>query len=571
MPRYYRLTVARKLVLAFSLVSLLWAVLCLISFQSLKSMQRTYSELLNRQVAGLTMAKDIQYNVEIERNALVAYMNNINNGAIGDVTSAKRLKDANAEVDRLAKLSVIFTDSKYQTIIEKIKTLNEQFKTEATADMQMMDTNMSQAVVLAKTNIEPITNLMIAHTNDMVSRQMKRMNEQEALTTNNINKTIWALGAASLAVFLASIAGGYMYARRMAKPIVRMAAMTKEIASGNLKGHLSKHRAKDEIGLLSNHFQMMSDNLRELIEKIAETSTEIGRSVSIMENNTEGTKLASKHIVVAMKIVQDAVGRQSNHFDDTENSTREVVKGIQQITELAKHTFEQAVQMERSATRGTREMEDTSEQMRIIGASIKSLHESVQKTNAKTEQIGMIVEVISSISKKTQILALNASIEASRVGAQGKGFVVIAEEIRKLSQQTSESAHHIRDFVNEMIIDARTTSKSTEICYQESSQGLSSVERAKSAFNKMRKTFETFSVQMGQITTSVEEIDQLILAVRDAIVYIQEMSRTTLSKTQEVSSATEQQLVSMEEMVQFTTLLGQLAQQLQRTTSRFQW
>ncbi|MFC5470497.1 methyl-accepting chemotaxis protein [Cohnella suwonensis] len=565
-------SVAGKLVTAFALLSIVWAALCAASFRSAWTTQTTYSSLLHEQAASLAKAKEIQYDVEVQNNALVAYMNSVRGGAIGDIVSSKRLNDANASIERLLiEAGELTADATDQALLPQISELNKRFKEKALETIKAMETNLSKATVMMKMEIAPISNQIIAKTNEIVSRQQATMSAREKKTEEQVDRTLLSIGISGAFVLLAAIIGSYAYARRLSRPIAAMARITEQIAAGNLTTEGAVHRSEDEIGRLSVHFRTMSDNLRELIAQIAGTSADIGMSVRQWRTHAEETKLASQQIAYAMEEVQDAVSSQTNQVQMAEQSARTVAGGVEGITGYTREASNQAEALRLTAIEGSREMDATIEQMRIIGNSIKSLQSTVRRSGGHSERIGEMVDVIAAVAKQTQILALNASIEASRAGIQGKGFAVIADEVRSLSQRTTESAADIRTFAESIVGDAREASGAAELCHREAERGIEAVGNAKTTFEGIRHSFDELSEQLLRISSAAEQIDRMTDRVMEAIASILGMAQTTALRTQEVSAATEQQFASMEEMAYSTNAMNELSERLQGTTNRFRW
>jgi len=568
--RMIRSSIAGRLVAAFFVVSLAWAVLCFVSFRFLTDTKSTYSELLNVQTEGLSKAKEMQYHVEVQSNALVAYMNTVRSGSLGDIQSGKRLSDSNAAVEKLvSEAEKLLKTQEDADSLARIAEWNRQFKAKSEETVNAIETNLNKASVMMKMDIEPLANRMIAETNRIVQHSQQLKTEREASIDKRVSRTIVGIGIASLALFAAAIAASYVYARRMAKPLAKMAEQTAQIASGNLQVERTRHVSADEIGRLSGHFLEMSDSLRDLIERIAGTADEIGQAAGSLRVYSTETKLASGQIASAMEQVQEAVELQTRHVDETERSARGMAEGVGDIARNAREAADQAEAMMRQADRGAEEMAATVEQMSAIAESIGQLRDAVIRSGSKSERIGEIVGVISSVAKQTQILALNASIEASRAGAGGQGFAVIAEEVRKLSSQTAESAADIGRFVDEIAGETRLSFDAAEQSRMEADRGMTSVRQARATFETFRSSFETLAAGIREIDAAAERIDRMTEEVRHTMASVLDAARSTTGKAEEVSASTEEQFAAMEEMASSAEALGRLADRLQEATSRF--
>lgn len=568
MAVFHNFSIAKKLISIFIMLSVLWSI----SFKFMIDIKDSYAQLINEQATALINTKEIQYHVTSQNYALAAYMLATGSGALGDQKSIQLLNNSNEQIIFLIAQTIDLLESQEdKDNILKIQETNQQFKTRADEVIKASETNRKRAEVIMQSEVVNLSNNMISKANQIADKQKKLMVEKEASNTKQVYNVIITVLSICITTLVISIVVSYIVARRMTRPLVQMVMHTEQIASGNLGIKQGIVSSGDEIGKLSVNFIRMTENLRNLIQRIASSSNEIGGSIHNWKQSAEGTALASRHIAEIMQEVQTTVIDQLQHVGVTNQAAAEMLSGIRQITKSACKSEEQANGILHMSLKGTEEMSMTARQMDAIRSSVSYLQQTIQELGSKTEHIGQIVGMISSIAQQTNILALNASIEASRAGTHGRGFAVIANEVRQLSTQTSNSVEDINRFIEEIVIETKKTSRSVESSIKEVDEGISAVGRAEDTFTSIQQEIGSFSHDIQEVSTAALQIESLTERVVQSIEEINQMAQSTSYQTQEVSAATEQQLASMEEITYSVRDLNELAQGLQQTTHNFKW
>lgn len=572
MKIFSNLSIVKKLILAFFVLSLFWSAICGISFKFMLDIKASYSQLIDQQATALVNTKEIQHHVISQNYALVAYMAATGAGALGDQKSMQLLKNSNQQIHLLiAQTANLLESQDDKNLLMKIEETNKQYKQTADLVVKTSETNRKKAEVMMQSEVVNLSNNMMAKANQIADKQKKLMAEKEAANTAQVYHVIMIVLTICIITLLAAILISYFAARKMTRPLAQMVVHTEQIAAGNLGMKPWAASTGDEIGKLSINFNKMTANLTELIKRIADGSNEIGGSIHKWQQSADGTALASRHIAEIMQEVQTAVVEQMHNVEKTNQNAVEMSSGIRQITKRASRSAEQASEILQMSQKGTEEMNMTASQMDTICKTVISLQTTVQDLGTKTEHIGQIVGIISDIAKQTNILAINASIEASRAGTHGQGFKVIANEVRQLSTQTSKSAEDISRYIEEIVFNTQKTENLVKNSIKEVEQGISAVGGAESTFTAIQQAMDLFSEDIQGVSAAALQIESLTEQVVQSIGHINEKSQLTSHRTQEVSAATEQQLASMEDIVGSVRGLAELAQGLQQTARNFKW
>lgn len=371
--------------------------------------------------------------------------------------------------------------------------------------------------------------------------------------------------AASLVL---SISIGLLMTRLITKPIKDIQALFAETEQGDftVKG---TYQSKDELGLLTASFNKMVAGVRSIIETVGETSHQVASSSQELSASADESTKASEYI--STTIQELAVG-SDQQVESVENS-RTVIKGMTEfagrISSNAEKAAATADQTAKMSLEGTKAIDKVSAQMQSINETVVSLSEAFKHLTERSNEIGNITEVITSIAEQTNLLALNAAIEAARAGEQGKGFAVVADEVRKLAEQSAQSAEQITRLITIIQNDTKQTMNSVISATGEVKEGLVVVHEAGGAFQKIENSITEVVTQINDVTNLVKNLTAGTSEIETAISGVKEVAETAAGSTQTVSAATQEQLASMEEIAAASQILAQNAEELQHLIQKF--
>ncbi|WP_051330855.1 methyl-accepting chemotaxis protein [Aneurinibacillus terranovensis] len=370
-------------------------------------------------------------------------------------------------------------------------------------------------------------------------------------------------------IVLISIGFVLFYSRRnIAKPIIEIQGTMKEIALGNLK-HVFTSTRKDEIGQMFNHLNQMSSSLRELIGKISANSEQVAASAEELLASAEQTGKATEQIASTIQEVAVGTDKQTKSVEKSSQTIGELAVSVQKIADNAQHVSASASDTLERAEEGAKNIQLAIKQMNAINHTVTGLSEVVQTLGERSNEISQIVQVITDISSQTNLLALNAAIEAARAGEHGKGFAVVADEVRKLAEQSSNSAQQIAHLIKAIQEETNKTVRSMDHATKEVVEGIGVVNLAGESFEQIQNSVNDVATQIEQVSSAVQQISAATEGVVHSIALISEVAEVTSSETHNVSAATEEQLASMEEISSSASSLAKMAEELQEAIGKF--
>lgn len=364
---------------------------------------------------------------------------------------------------------------------------------------------------------------------------------------------------------------GWFFSKAFTANISILTEGAERLSDGDLsrKVRLRKGLFSDETEDLSNSLNLVVDSLRNLVGQIRSSSVKVNESSLALAATTEQMTASSHEVAGSIEQISQGAGTQAEMVErvsrairEMANETERIAASAAKLSQSAEDTTSTARQGEQLASTALGNMKQVLEQVEENTEQMVSFSEQVQK-------IGTIIDVITNIAQKTNLLALNATIEAARAGEYGHGFAVVAEEVSKLADSTSESAGEI----TRLIETTREQSQKVHLSMAESIRsidaGREAVDVAGSTFGAIIDKAEVAQTQATEITQMTGNQKNGAHTIVEAIEEIARVTEDNAASTEEVSAATEEQSASMEEMTFASQRLSKLADELLVSVSRF--
>lgn len=378
-----------------------------------------------------------------------------------------------------------------------------------------------------------------------------------------------SLGVTGLSVLLAVLIA-LLLSGRILKPIRDVNKQLQEIAEG--RADLTRKltvRSKDEIGQLAHTFNQMTGNLGSIISQVSQSADSLAASSSKLTADSKMTAAVTEKIAGIMGSVASGTDKQMTDLQTNMTTILEMSAAIQQIAASVQDISDASVRSAEYALGGDESLQAAARQMDSINASIDSLSKQVMGFVNRSQEIGSLVGVIKGIASQTNMLALNATIEAARAGEQGRGFAVVADQVRKLAEQSEESANLIAEMAAGIQNDASSAVATMKLSMSEVEEGTGIIGNAGHAFGEIRISVDSLAGQVQEVSGAVEEITAATDEIVESIRKVTQISETTASSTQHVSAASQEQMASVEQIASSAGTLSTMAQALQGLVARF--
>ncbi|OCA89042.1 methyl-accepting chemotaxis protein [Pseudobacillus wudalianchiensis] len=378
----------------------------------------------------------------------------------------------------------------------------------------------------------------------------------------------------TLFVILLSILAGAAIVFFIIKSIIKPLRELKEQAITVSKGNLTEQvniETNDEIGQLAQAFNDMQENIKRLVQKIEYNAEQVAAASQELTASAEQTSAATEQVAVSVQEVAGGAEKQTAGIDQTARSLNEVAQGTTQIadrsvkvSDLAQHTTTQAEE-------GGEALGNTVKQMHSIHQSVAESNTMIQSLYERSKEVSSILDAITGIAEQTNLLALNAAIEAARAGEHGKGFAVVADEVRKLAEQSQQSVKEIFDIVQGIQKD---TENSVQVMSRVTNDVQTGVDISNEAIKKFKRILQStreITPQMEEVSATAQQMAAAVQEVTEVTTELAIIAKGNAATSEEVAASTEEQLASMEEISASAQALSSMAEELKELISVFKY
>ena len=407
-----------------------------------------------------------------------------------------------------------------------------------------------------------------AKLNKILDNRKDSIHMETIQASSKYDQTRLILIVSILLVVVFSIFMAFELSNSIMKSVSYLMNVSKEVADGNLTVE-AKSETNDEFGELTNAYAHTIETLRKLIERIQQNAKDASTFAAQLNENASQSALATQQVAASIGNVAENASKQGEAVATGAHNIRAFARVLQGFEEKANASVEAAKGVEEIAGEGKSAIEGAVEQMSAIAASTAASAEVIQKLADRSAEIGEISSTIAGIADQTNLLALNAAIEAARAGEAGKGFAVVADEVRKLAEGCTTAAQKIAVLINK-------ANEDTENAVKEMQKGTADVESGKTVVAAAGNSFENITAAVSDLTTHAEDIlkdaqsasqriDRLVAAMDE----LDKTSKDVSAETESVSAATEEQSASIDEVANASKKLSDLAGELTESAAQF--
>ena len=336
-------------------------------------------------------------------------------------------------------------------------------------------------------------------------------------------------------------------------------------------GEVMRHVEMNRSAIVSSYdaYNQTADRLRELVAHMSATAGTVTAASQEMSSTSSETGRATHEIAHAIGDVAAGAERQAQMVQHAQRSAGEIAHAVAESAANAERTAEVANNAHVVAQQGVDAAEQANDAMRSVRASSAAVTEAIRTLASRYEQIGTIVHTISGIAEQTNLLALNAAIEAARAGEQGRGFAVVADEVRKLAENSGRAADEIAELIGAMETETHRAVDVVEEGDRRTRDGAAVVEQTREAFMSIGQAVEDMNSRIEQIAAAAQQIAASAGTMQNSVDEVAAVAEQSSAATQEVSASSEQTSASAQQIAASAEHLAGTAEQLAELVAQF--
>lgn len=357
--------------------------------------------------------------------------------------------------------------------------------------------------------------------------------------------------------------------RQVARPLLLLkAGIVNLVEKKDLTQKIPIQR-KDEIGHVATALNEFITDLHGMMKNISGYSEQVEAVSNTSADKAHQAKTAFDQVAASFHEVASGTENQLHGAKESARAMEEMAVGIQRIAEASSTMADSSKNMATEAVLGNKSVEKVAEQMDSINRSVSQSAAVVRSLDSRSEEISQIVEVIASIASQTNLLALNAAIEAARAGEQGRGFAVVADEVRKLAEQSNCSASQIADLITEIQKETASAVQAMDNGTREVQTGIQVTGETGDAFRRIMDATQNVADQIQEISSVAEQMSAAAEQVAASILQLSTIAKDSAASASTVSEATDEQRESMNELSVCAAELSGMAKELQQLINNF--
>lgn len=541
-----KLTIGQKLIMAFAVLVLMMLGFAWFASSQMSNIYDDSNEITDNMIPSIRASSQMHISLLDARDAELSMALAVLGSDTSSLTSSRQLfEDAKShykaaedsystmefvsESDRLAFMELKSAAASYFIVHDNIVTVIEQGDI---VKMQRLIMNESRQALNKSGKLA----LNLREENNKAAAQLTKNTEETYDKANQLSIIIDVL------TVLFVIVVAWILIRQIRNPVMVLLEQTRQVAAGNLTYQLDmKLFSQDELGELANGFNEMQSNLRMLVNEVSGSVLQLGAA-------------AEEISAVALQSANN-MGTQQYEINQLATAMNEMQATVQEVARNTNDAASAATEASTTAGLGSNIVNESISRIEKVAAAIEETAIVIRQLGDDSRNIGMVLEVIQGIAEQTNLLALNAAIEAARAGEQGRGFAVVADEVRTLAKRTQDSTSQINGIILEL--------------QQRAAEAGSTMQQSQEMMSETVNTAREAGASIAEISSSVSSIShmniQIATATEEQGAVSEELNRNVVN----ISNASEEVATGAKQMAQACNDLNLLATQLQDVVNKF--
>ncbi|MGE7953785.1 methyl-accepting chemotaxis protein [Lysinibacillus xylanilyticus] len=554
-------TLKARILSAFLLLIVLVVCFNTYTYISNSKMEKQAEDLVKEDLIVFTASKNLAMSMSVRLSAALSYVASGNEKYIETFNEYRKIAeesnsimekyDKNPEREKLVEMAREWSNRVNTEVFDVYKKGNKEL---AIKNL----TAMNDLVTEVRSGYEKIA--------DTRSAEITKVGENVVSTSLN-NKTIGLI--VSIVLTIAGILIAIITASKISKPITIVSKRMSELANGNLQHELLPITNQDEIGQLMLSANEMNEKLKQTISSIHTVSETVAASSEELAQSSNEVQTGTEQITVTMQELASGTETQASTAGDLAETMVSFQQSIHETTQEGIELKEHSDHVQNLTTTGKELMVQSTQQMAAINEIVLDSVKKVEGLNVQSAEISKLVSVIDDISNQTNLLALNAAIEAARAGEHGKGFAVVADEVRKLAEQVQFSVTDISTIVNRIQGETGNVTTALQSGYEEVKRGTAQLNQTNETFEQISVAVEDMILNINTISGNLNKVAHNSKSINAAIDEMASISQESAAGVEQTTATVEETAATMDEISKSANQLAGMAEELNSQLQQF--
>ncbi|WP_431029973.1 methyl-accepting chemotaxis protein [Lysinibacillus sp. LZ02] len=537
------MSIRKKLIFAFSGIMVVVMLVSIVNLIQIQRVNSNYENIIDEQQSMLLLANEMKTNFSTQGMLVRQF------ALSGDLSVLNELDDARAEmVEHLGRISSI-QHPELTEAVTKIVEQEQQFN-------EAVDKTIEQTKKFQDDDAKMTINNEVRPPNQNLSNNINKVivyyEEQFASFSSAAKRDakmaiVMTIILVSFSVIISFVIA-FIMSKVISTPIQKLKSAVLTIAAGDLTKEDVQVKTSDETRELADAFNQMKQSLTMMIKTVNKNTTKLGDSSEHLAQNTDQALQFIEQTGEITAILATNAKTSAGSANTSANAMNETAQAIQQMAESTAKIHTNTQQMKTLADHGIQFIHAIEKQIADISSSTNITETLIERLLAQSNEIQQMTKLITDITDQTNLLALNAAIEAARAGEHGKGFAVVADEVRKLAEQSKASADKIHQLTNDIQHETNQVATSVGNSVQAVNAGVTTVKQAGETFVQMEHAIHAIVTETEEATLFVEEMSASVEEIANSVSEIASQSDDSAMHAAKVAATIEQQVGIIQEI-----------------------
>ncbi len=531
-----------KLLVGFGAMIVLLGTTIVIAYGAIITIRDSQARLFEREFVGVVKMTELRADLNRQRASMLEMM--LTSDRMRQESLKQTIQSGAGDLDEsLEQLAVVYReDNKLLREIDGLKTTLAAYRqTREAVFQQIIAGSSAKAQTLIEATQNERFDKLTRISNELGDELLKRSGDQIGASAQLTARSIRTFAVLGGLAFLVGILMSAFLNRLISRPLVEIARAAGRVASGDLTRNQSTHHRTDEIGLLTQTIERMSENLRQQIGGMVESANVLGSAAS--------------EIVASTSQLASTAAESAAAVRETTTTVEEVRQTAQISSQKAKAVSDSAQKAAQISLSGRKSTEEAALGMSRIREQMEAIAASMVRLSEQSQTIGQIIATVEDLAAQSNLLAVNAAIEAAKAGEHGKGFGVVAQEVKSLAEQSRQATNQVRTILNDI-------QKATTAAVMATDQGSKAVEAGEKQTSVAGDSIQALA---GSVTEAAQAATQIAASSQQQLVGMDQVAVAMAS----IKQASTQSVASARQLETAARNINEMGQRLQQMVGHY--